>query len=322
MRVSDYLRGVRFVLALLFALLIPVASAAALPPGFSESTVLSGLGQPTVVKFAADGRVFVASKNGVVHAFDDVTDATPSVYTRVNTYDYWDRGLLGMALDPGFTRGAPTSTSSTPTTAPGSARLSTPPTTRLSGRRARSRLEPGRHREVLINDFCQHFLSHSVGSLAFGPDGMLYVSAATAPPSWADYGQRRRTRAAIRPAGEERCARSPSARDGCDVLGRRVLRVDPDDRARRARATRRRRGSSPTACATRSGSRSVRARSETGPATSGGIRSRRSTGSPTPHAAQLRLAVLRGQGPPGGVRRAGASRPAPRWRATDVEKPY
>ena len=39
-------------------------AAAALPAGFREQVVFSGLNQPTNVEFAADGRVFVAEKAG------------------------------------------------------------------------------------------------------------------------------------------------------------------------------------------------------------------------------------------------------------------
>ncbi len=37
--------------------------------------------------------------------------------------------------------------------------------------------------QVLINDWCQQFPSHSIGSLAFGPDGALYVSGGEARAS-------------------------------------------------------------------------------------------------------------------------------------------
>ena len=59
--------SVVLVLASLTALLTtatPAAQAATLPTGFSESVVLSGLTSPSVVRFAPDGRIFVAEKRG------------------------------------------------------------------------------------------------------------------------------------------------------------------------------------------------------------------------------------------------------------------
>ena len=72
------------------------------PAGFQESVVFSGLTNPTVVRFAADGRVFVAEKRGVIKVFDSLTDTTPTIFAdlNVNVHNFWDRGLLGMALDP------------------------------------------------------------------------------------------------------------------------------------------------------------------------------------------------------------------------------
>jgi hypothetical protein len=54
--------SVALVLGSLAALVVgtaPAAGAAPLP-GFQESVVFSGLTNPTVVRFASDGRVFVA----------------------------------------------------------------------------------------------------------------------------------------------------------------------------------------------------------------------------------------------------------------------
>jgi glucose/arabinose dehydrogenase len=87
----------------------PFATQTVLPPGFSESVVWDDLVSPTVVRFAPDGRVFVASKSGTIEVFDGLADRTPERYAdlRTQVVDYWDRGLLGMALDPDFTTGRP-----------------------------------------------------------------------------------------------------------------------------------------------------------------------------------------------------------------------
>ena len=82
----------------------PVAVAQTLPAGFQDVTVFSGLIQPTVVSFSPDGRVFVAEKSGLVKVFNSLTDPTPDIFVdlRTKTHNFWDRGLLGMALDPAF----------------------------------------------------------------------------------------------------------------------------------------------------------------------------------------------------------------------------
>ena len=80
------------------------AEAATLPSGFSEQTVFSGLTNPSVIRFASDGRVFVAEKSGLIKVFDSTSDPTPTTFAdlRTNVHNFWDRGLLGMALHPSF----------------------------------------------------------------------------------------------------------------------------------------------------------------------------------------------------------------------------
>ena len=73
---------------------------------FRETTVFSGLTNPTAIEFASDGRVFVAEKSGLIKVFASLTATAPTIFAdlRTQTYDYWDRGLLGLALDPAFPR--------------------------------------------------------------------------------------------------------------------------------------------------------------------------------------------------------------------------
>ncbi len=84
----------------------PVAaeSSASVPPGFSDDVVWSGLTQPTVVAFAPTGRIFVAQKNGKIRAYSSLTDTTGTQIADLSSevYNYWDRGLLGLAVDPNF----------------------------------------------------------------------------------------------------------------------------------------------------------------------------------------------------------------------------
>ena len=92
-------------------------AAPAIPGAFEESVAFSGLRAPVAVRFAPDGTVFVAEKHGVVKRYAGLGDATPETVADVSAavHDYWDRGLIGLAVDPGYPA-RPTSTCPTPGT--------------------------------------------------------------------------------------------------------------------------------------------------------------------------------------------------------------
>jgi len=239
------------------------AGASTLPSGFRDSVVLSGLTNPTVLQFAPDGRIFVGQKNGVIKVFQSLTDTNPVTFADLSgeVDDYWDRGLLGLALPANFPASpyvyvlytydapiggtAPTWNDGCPTP-PG-------PTTDGCVVSARvSRLQIGGNvmtgtEQMLINNWCQQFPSHSIGTLLFGRDGYLYAGGGDgASFNNVDYGQYGATYAgdqanpcgdppgaagtALSPPGAEGGAlRSQSVRrtDGPATLDGAVLRVDP-----------------------------------------------------------------------------------------------
>ena len=236
------------------------ARAQSLLEGFEESTVFSGLAQPTVIAFSPDGRVFVAEKSGLIKVFDSIADTTPTIFAdlRTKVHNFWDRGLLGLALDPDFP-GRPyvyvlyTYNAPIGGTAPSwpSEGCPTPPgatgdgcvvSGRLSRLVANGNVATGPE-QVLIEDWCQQYPSHSIGSLVFGRDGALYVSGGDgASFNFADYGQDGSPRnpcgdppvpvgGVQQPPGAEGGAlRSQSLERvaGPTVLGGAILRVDPD----------------------------------------------------------------------------------------------
>jgi glucose/arabinose dehydrogenase/PKD repeat protein len=241
-------RGVVLSTALLVSLtatvlalaVVPRVQGATLPPGFTEKTVFTGLTQPTAVRFSPDGRVFVAEKSGLIKEFDSLTDTTPRVYAdlRTNVHDYWDRGLLGLALDPSFptknviyalyTYDAPIGG-----TAPVYNDNCVDPTgagCKVSGRL--SRILSDGSEQVMIEDWCQQYPSHSIGSLAFGPDGNLYVSGGDgASFNWVDYGQGGGSlNRCVDPVNEGGALRSQDMRTLSDpaTLDGALLRINPD----------------------------------------------------------------------------------------------
>lgn len=232
------------------------ASAAALrqAAGGFQDTVLpqTGLTNPTAIQFASDGRVFVAQKNGRVVVYSDLGDASPTVVVdlRVNVYNFWDRGLLGMALDPAFPASpylyvlyaydAVEPTYPAPRWGGGLNDSCADPQGAgcvVTGRLSRFDVGtpaawPLRERDehVLVTDWFQQFPSHSVGALAFAADGSLYVSGGEgASFTFVDYGQVPASPSPNDPPGEGGSLRAQDVRSGGDPvnLGGAVLRLDP-----------------------------------------------------------------------------------------------
>ncbi|MGH2635976.1 MAG: PQQ-dependent sugar dehydrogenase, partial [Actinomycetota bacterium] len=233
------------------------------PPGFQEEAVFSGLVNPTVVRFSPDGRIFVAEKSGLVKVFDNQADTTPSTYAdlRTKVHNFWDRGLLGMALDPQFPAdpfvyvlythdaaigataprwGSPGATSDPCPNPPGANGDGCVVSGRLS------RLNAAGAETVLIEDWCQQYPSHAQGQLQFGPDGALYASGGDgASFTFADWGQDGSPRnpcgdppggvgaALTPPTAEGGALRSQDLRTSGDPvsLDGSLIRVDPDSGA-------------------------------------------------------------------------------------------
>ena len=258
-----------------------------------------------MVRFAGNDDVLVAEQRGLVKRYEGLSDTTPETVLNLarNVHNFWDRGLLGMVPDPNYASnkviyvlyahdaaiggtaprwGNPASPEfdgcPTPPGATGDGCV-------ISGRLSRIDLDAASPpvEQVLIEDWCQQYPSHSIGSLEFDAAGNLYATAGDgASFNFADSGQDG-TRQPVRgPGGSGRRAPQPGPARQDPGAGRpgdprRIGDPDqPDDRrrawpaTRTARApTRTRAGSSPTACATRSGSRS-RPTTSSGSATSAG----------------------------------------------------
>ena len=194
-------------------------------PGFRESVIFSGLQDPTAFQFAADGRVFVAEKSGLILIFDNLTDGTPSVFADIRTAvdSSGNRGLLGLALDPGFP--------AVPyvyvfySYAVGSGGVAQG---RVSRFQATGNVQTGAE-QVLVNDWYQRYPDQSVGNLAFGPDGNLYAAAGDgASAALVDVGQT--DSPSPDPANEGGALRSQDLRTPADpvTLDGSVIRINPN----------------------------------------------------------------------------------------------
>jgi glucose/arabinose dehydrogenase/PKD repeat protein len=224
MRVAQRARYVVGVLVLVAATVVVAVEAVptlapaaplAVPAGFHDYLVFQGLTKPTAVEFSPDGRIYVAEKRGIVKVFDNVDDTTATVVAdlRTNTYNAYDRGMLGLALPPNFPADPSLYVLYTYDAVPGGTapRWGTPganddncpsppgPLTNgcvVQGRLSRLPLTGAGgvwngQEQVLLTGWCQQFTSHSIGHLEFAPDGALYVSGGDgAGFGPADWGQR------------------------------------------------------------------------------------------------------------------------------------
>jgi glucose/arabinose dehydrogenase/PKD repeat protein len=240
------------------------AAGVSLPTGFQEEIVIAGLTEPTALRFSPDGRVFVAEKSGVIKVFDNLSDSTPTVFAdlRTEVHNFWDRGLLDVALAPGFPSnpwvyvlytfdagiggtaprwGSVGGTSDGCPTPPGPTDDGCVVAGRVSRLQASGDVAAGSE-QILVEGWCQQYPSHSIGSLAFGADGALYVSGGDgASFNFVDYGQ---DGAPVNPCGdppggvggsmsppaaEGGALRSQDVRTMSDPAGLNgaILRVDP-----------------------------------------------------------------------------------------------
>jgi glucose/arabinose dehydrogenase len=245
------------------AVAVGPAGAAPVPrDGFADTAVLTGLDQPTALAFAPDGEMFVAEKSGLILRYDTVAGGAPTTFAdlRTQTHNFWDRGLLGLTVDPQFPSRpyvyALYTYDATPGgTAPawGSAGATSdgcpsPPGATTDGCVVQGRLsrltDTGgtmSAETVLVQGWCQQFPSHSVGTVAVGRDGALYASAGEgANFGYADYGQQKNPcgdppaaagTGLTPPDAEGGALRAQSVRrpGGAPVLlNGSVIRVDPD----------------------------------------------------------------------------------------------
>ena len=150
----------RVLLVISLLALLPVAAHA-----YIVEEVASGLQVPWSLDFASDGRIFLTERGGAVRIIDG--ELLPDPVLRLNVGS-GEGGLLGIALDPSFAENRRVYLYYT------------------YGLLAQNRVsvftetERGLENEqILLDNIPGHWI-HDGGRIAFGPDGMLYVTTGDA----------------------------------------------------------------------------------------------------------------------------------------------
>ncbi len=197
----------------LAVLVLPTgAGATTLPPGFTQTTAITGLNRPMDVEIAPNGRVFVAEKSGIVKTYTDLADTTATVAAdlRTKVHNFSARGLISLAVDPAFPArpyiyvyydldakiggtpplyGTAGATNDSCAKATGGLDENCIAAVRVSRLQIAGEAMTGSE-QVLVEDYCHQYPFHTGGGLEFGADGYLYVSGSDGSTAqmW-DYGQ-------------------------------------------------------------------------------------------------------------------------------------
>lgn len=75
----------------------------ALPPGFARQAIASGLTGATAMEIAPDGRIFICEQTGALRVVKG-DRLLPDPFLRVPVDSEWERGLIGVAVDPDFAK--------------------------------------------------------------------------------------------------------------------------------------------------------------------------------------------------------------------------
>ena len=79
------------------------ADAVELPEGFSDTVVATGLTGATAMAVAPDGRVFICEQTGTLRVIENDV-LLPEPFVKLTVDSFWERGLIGVALDPDFAK--------------------------------------------------------------------------------------------------------------------------------------------------------------------------------------------------------------------------
>jgi len=143
-------------------------AATVLDSGFTDTTVVTGVSNPTAMAFAPDGRLFVTLQTGQLRVVKNGA-LLPQAFLTVSVDSAGERGLLGLAFDPSFATNQFVYVYYT-TTANGTHN-------RISRFRANGDVVATGSETVLVDlPTLSSATNHNGGALHFGNDGKLYVA--------------------------------------------------------------------------------------------------------------------------------------------------
>ncbi len=145
---------------------------ATLPANFAETVVASGLSSTTAIEFSPDGKLFVAEQAGTMEVWQNGTRQQANFFRDVplSTDTVSERGLLGIAFDPGYATNRYVYVYYTTTAADRHNRIS-----RFTANAAGDLALAGS--EFVVAELDPHSAgNHNGGAIHFGPDGKLYAA--------------------------------------------------------------------------------------------------------------------------------------------------
>ncbi len=143
---------------------------AVLPTGFTDQLV-AGVSNATSFTFAPDGRLFITEQGGALRVVDHgVLQSSP--FTTVSTSANGERGLLGVAFDPNYSRNHYVYVYYTASTPAVHNRVS-----RFTASAANENVAQAGSETVLLDlNNLSGATNHNGGAIHFGPDGKLYIA--------------------------------------------------------------------------------------------------------------------------------------------------
>lgn len=149
------------------------ATIQALPAGFYDRPLFSGLSGPTCFTFAPDGRIFIGQKSGAIRIFKNGQLIT-TPFMNVPCTSNSERGVLGIALDPNFATNRYVyiyyTTSAASLNPPAS------PKNRVSRFVANGDTVQAGSEEILLDLIPSDAGNHNAGCIRFGLDGKLWIT--------------------------------------------------------------------------------------------------------------------------------------------------